>query len=98
MENAKTQAMRTANSTKKPLTDVREGVDSYLAKAEETFENATQQVTTQYERAKDYVKETDFRAMFADVKGVVVKHPVISAVTGIGIGYIIGKLLTRSRD
>lgn len=100
MENAKTQAMRTSSSaaTKKPFTDVREGVETYLQKAEETLGNATQQVTHQYERAKEYVKDADMKAMFADVKSVVVKHPIISAAAGIGIGYIIGKFLTRSKN
>jgi len=48
------------------------------------------------EQGKDYVQNTSMSQMAGDLRDVIGKHPVYSAVIGVGLGFLIGRLLTSS--
>ena len=50
------------------------------------------------QHGKEYVQTTSMSQMATDLKDVISKHPVYSAVIGLGLGYMIGRMLTGNNS
>lgn len=54
-------------------------------------------VNAQVARARTYLQESDLPSSMSEVKVLASRHPVATAVFGIGVGVILGKLLMPKR-
>lgn len=73
---------------------VEQQVNEFIASAQSWLEDAKQTVTGAVERGKQYFEENNFKDMAADVHSLIARYPVQSALVGIGIGYIVGRIFT----
>jgi len=49
------------------------------------------------QHGKEYVQSTSVTDMAGDLKDLIHRHPVYSAVIGVGIGFLVGRMLTSSK-
>jgi uncharacterized protein YjbJ (UPF0337 family) len=70
----------------------KENAGEVVEKGKEYVERGKEYV----EKGKEYVQNTSTSQMASDLKDLIVRHPVHSAVIGIGLGFLIGRLLTSS--
>lgn len=64
-------------------------------RATRTLEDATSAVGRSLEGGARYLQETDSERIRSDVSGVMRNHPVMSMAVGIGLGFLIGRFLSR---
>jgi len=76
---------------------VKEGVHDVVEKGVEKGKQAIQQGKEVLHDGADYVRSTSVSEMATDLKDLIHRHPVYSAVIGLGIGYMVGRMLTSSR-
>jgi uncharacterized protein YjbJ (UPF0337 family) len=67
------------------LTRAKSGATDVVAKGKEVIE-----------KSKDYVQNTSVSQMASDLKELIGRRPIHSAVIGVGLGFVIGRLLTSS--
>ena len=70
--------------------------DDWMHKAKESASNIVEKGKEYVEKGKEYVQNTGTSQMASDLKDLIARHPVHSAVIGIGLGFLIGRLLTSS--
>ena len=74
------------------IAKAKEGVADVMEKGKEYVEKGKEVV----EKGKEYVQNTSYSQMANDLKGLIMKNPVPSAIVGIALGFFIGRLLTNS--
>lgn len=67
-----------------------------VEKGREYVEKGVEKGKEYVEKGKEYVQHTSVSRMASDVKELISRHPVHSAVIGIGLGFLLGRLLTSS--
>jgi uncharacterized protein YjbJ (UPF0337 family) len=70
--------------------------DDWMHKAKESASDIVEKGKEYVEKGKEYVQNTGTSQMASDLKDLIARHPVHSAVIGIGLGFLIGRLLTSS--
>jgi uncharacterized protein YjbJ (UPF0337 family) len=70
--------------------------DGWLARAKEGVHDAVEKGKEYVEKGKEYVQNTSVSRMANDLKELMAKHPVHSAIIGIGLGFLVGRLLSSS--
>lgn len=75
----------TKDKVEKQVEDFFEGTGSWI-------EGAKQRVVDVAERGKQYVQENSISDMTADLRCVIRKNPIRSALVTLGIGYMLGKI------
>jgi len=75
---------------------VEKQVEEFLDTAGTWMEGAKQRVMEVAERGKQYMQENTIKDMTADIRYVIRKNPVRSTLVSIGIGFLLGKLLSSS--
>jgi len=68
----------------------------YVEKGREFVEKGVERGKEMVEKGKDYVQHTSASGMANDLKDLIARNPVQSAILGIGLGFLIGRLLTPS--
>jgi uncharacterized protein YjbJ (UPF0337 family) len=71
--------------------------DGWLTRAKEGVSDAVDKGKEYVEKGKEYVQNTSISRMASDLKELIAKHPVHSAVIGIGLGFLIGRMLTSAK-
>jgi len=74
----------------------REYVEKGVEKGREMVEKGVEKGKDLVHQGKEYVQGTSMSQMATDLKDLIGKHPVYSAVIGIGLGFIVGRMLTSS--
>lgn len=57
--------------------------------------NGVETVATKLERAGGYLREHDARTMGSDLTNVIRNHPKAAIGVGLGLGFMIGRMLSR---
>jgi len=70
----------------------REGVQQAVDKGKEVVHKGKEYA----EQGREYVQNTSVSEMANDLKELISKHPVHSAIIGIGLGFLMGRMLTSS--
>jgi uncharacterized protein YjbJ (UPF0337 family) len=91
-EKAEEQLDEFLSSSDSTMAKAKEVVGDVVEKGKEIVEKGKEYV----EKGKDYVQNTSMSRMASDLKDLIARHPVHSAVIGIGLGFLIGRLLTSS--
>ncbi len=73
-----------------------EQVNSFIASAGSWLQEARDKVVDAAEKSKQYLQETSVKDMAKDMGDLVARYPVYSALIGIGVGYLVGRLFTSS--
>jgi uncharacterized protein YjbJ (UPF0337 family) len=73
---------------------VEQQVNDFISSAQNWLEEAKQKVAEFAEQGKEYFEENSFKDMAADVRDLMVRYPVQSALIGLGVGYLIGRVFT----
>ncbi|MCE9531566.1 MAG: CsbD family protein [Planctomycetes bacterium] len=74
----------------------REYVEQGVEKAKEGVHDVVEKGKEYAEKGKEYVQNTSMSQMATDIKDLIGRNPVQSAIIGIGLGFLIGKMLTSS--
>ena len=70
----------------------KEQVADVVDKGKEYIEKGKEVV----EKGREYVQHTSSSQMATDLKDLIMKHPIHSAIMGLGIGFLVGRMLTSS--
>jgi len=74
--------------------------EGWMAKAKEQVTDAVNQarenVTQAVEKGKQYFQEHNMSEMATDMRDLVSRYPVQSAIIGVGIGFLIGRMFSAS--
>lgn len=73
---------------------VEQQVNDFISSAQNWLEEAKQKVAEFAEQGKEYFEENSVKDMAADVRDLMVRYPVQSALIGLGVGYLIGRVFT----
>ena len=84
----------TVAKVKEGAHDVIEKGKEYVEKGKEYVEKSVQQGKEMVQQGKDYVQSTSASQMATDLKDLIGKHPVYSTVIGLGLGFLVGRMLT----
>jgi len=76
--------------------DVLEKGKEIVEKGKEYVEKGREYVEKGVRDGRDYVQNSSVSQMATDLKDLIARNPVHSAVLGIGLGFLIGRLLTPS--
>jgi uncharacterized protein YjbJ (UPF0337 family) len=68
----------------------------YVDRGREYVERGVQKGREYVERGQDYVQHTSTSQMANDLRDLIARNPVQSAILGVGLGFLIGRLLTPS--
>jgi len=68
----------------------------YVERGREYVERGVQKGREYVERGQDYVQHTSSSQMASDLRDLIARNPVQSAILGVGLGFLIGRLLTPS--
>ncbi|MFT3879643.1 MAG: hypothetical protein QM703_08285 [Gemmatales bacterium] len=71
---------------------VEKQLDDFIENAGSWVEGARQRVVQAAQRGKHYIQENSISDMTADLRGVIRKNPIRSALVTLGIGYMLGKI------
>jgi len=74
------------------ISKAKEGAQDVVEKGKEVVDKGKEYV----EKGKEYVQNTSASQMASDLRDLIGKHPVYSAVIGVGLGFLIGRMLTSS--
>lgn len=91
-EKAEEQLDEFMSASEGMISKAKEGAQEVVEKGKEYVEKGKEYV----EKGKEYVQNTSASQMAGDLKELIGKHPVHSAIIGIGLGFLIGRLLTSS--
>ena len=91
-EKAEQQLEEFMSSSDGLVAKAKEGVAEVMEKGKEYVEKGKEVV----EKGKEYVQNTSYSQMGSDLKALISKHPVHSAIIGVGLGFFIGRMLTSS--
>jgi len=69
-----------------------------VEKGKEYVERGRDYVERNVREGRDYVQNTSSSQMASDLKDLIARNPVQSAILGIGLGFLIGRLLTPSNN
>jgi uncharacterized protein YjbJ (UPF0337 family) len=69
----------------------------YVEKGREYVEKGVERGKEIVHQGKDYVQHTSSSQMASDLKELISRNPVHSALIGIGLGFLLGRLLTPSQ-
>jgi len=74
----------------------RDFVEKGVERGREYVEKGVERGREMVDRGRDYVQNVNASRMAQDLQDLISRHPVQSAVIGIGLGFLIGRLLTPS--
>lgn len=77
----------TKDKVEKQVTDFLESSGSWI-------EGAKQRVVEVAERGKQYVQENSISDMTADLRSMIRKNPIRTALLSVGIGYMLGRIFS----
>ncbi len=69
-----------------------------IEKGKEIVHHGVEKGKEAVEKGKDYVQNTTMAAMVGDLKSLIGRHPVQCAIIGVGLGFLIGRLLPSNRS
>lgn len=72
----------------------KEGVQQGFQSVREGYENATESVSEAYDQGRRYLKENNIKDMAGDVRDLIGKHPLPAVLIGVGIGYMLGRMVS----
>jgi len=75
---------------------IEEQVDEFSSHASGWINEAKQRVADVAEKGKEYFREHDVGEMLSDLRGVITRYPFQSALVGIGVGYLLGRIMSPS--
>lgn len=87
------------NQTKTTLSNIENNtmLSDRIGELERKFTNKVEETkhlaAEKYNRAEQYLKNSDFRQAIDDVKKFAVKKPLTAIGIGVGLGYVVGKLM-----
>jgi uncharacterized protein YjbJ (UPF0337 family) len=96
-DKAEAQLEEFLSADESTLGKVKENVQEVVEKGMEKGKEAIQQGKEAIQHGKDYVQNTSVTDMAGDLKDLIGRHPVYSAVIGVGLGFLIGRMLTSSK-
>ena len=76
---------------------LKEGVQEVVEKGSELVEKGVEKGKEVVQQGKEYVQKTSMSEMATDLKDLIGRHPVYSAVIGVGLGFLVGRMLTSSK-
>jgi uncharacterized protein YjbJ (UPF0337 family) len=79
------------------LAKAKEGVQDVVEKGLEKGKEVVQHGKEIVQHGKEYVQNTSMSQMTTDLKDLIGKHPVYSAIIGLGLGFLVGRMLTSSK-
>jgi uncharacterized protein YjbJ (UPF0337 family) len=91
-EKAEQQLEEFMSSSDGLIAKAKEGVAEVVEKGKEYVEKGKEAVV----KGKEYVQNTSASQMASDLKDLIARHPVHSAIIGIGLGFLIGRMMTSS--
>ena len=71
---------------------VEKQMDDFFENTGSWIQSARQRVVEVAEQGKNYVQENSISDMTADLRGIIRKNPIRSALVTLGIGYMLGKI------
>lgn len=78
---------------------IAERSNQLVSEASHAVKDATHKVkekmSTQYHQVKDYLSSTDLETSLHDAKVFAGKHPIATAIFGLGLGVFVGKMMKR---
>jgi len=77
--------------------NVQEVVHQGVEKGKEALHQGMEKGKEALHQGKDYVQNHSMSEMANDLKELIGRHPVYSAVIGVGVGFLVGRLLTSSK-
>ena len=95
-EKAEEQLEEFLSSADGVIGKAKENVQEVVEKGKEYVEKGREYVEKGVREGRDYVQNTSMSQMATDLKDLIARNPVHSAVLGIGLGFLIGRLLTPS--
>jgi uncharacterized protein YjbJ (UPF0337 family) len=72
----------------------KEGMQQGYQSIREGYENATESVSEAYDQGRRYLKENNIKDMAGDVRDLIGKHPLPAVLIGVGIGYMLGRMVS----
>jgi uncharacterized protein YjbJ (UPF0337 family) len=75
---------------------VEEQLSEFVSSAGGWLEQAKNKVADVAERGREYFREHDFSDMMADCRTLIARYPIQTALLGLGVGYILGRIFTSS--
>lgn len=91
-EKAEQQLEEFMSGSEGLVAKAKEGVAEVVEKGKEYVEKGKEVVG----KGRDYIQNTSTSQMGKDLKELIMKHPVHSAIIGVGLGFFIGRMLTSS--
>jgi uncharacterized protein YjbJ (UPF0337 family) len=72
----------------------KEGVQQGYQSVREGYETATEKVADAYDQGRKYLQQNNFKDMAGDVRDLIGRHPLPAVLIGIGIGYMLGRMVS----
>jgi len=60
----------------------------------EGYEQAQEKVVDAYDKGRQYLQQSSFKDMTVDMRDLIGKHPLPAVIVGIGIGYMLGRMVS----
>ena len=73
---------------------VEKQMDDFFENSSSWIQSAKQRVVEVAEQGKQYVQENSISDMTADLRSVICKNPIRTALVSLGIGYMLGKIFS----
>ena len=60
----------------------------------EGYDAATEKVVDAYDQGRKYLQQNNIKDMAGDVRDLIGRHPLPAVLIGIGIGYMLGRMVS----
>jgi len=74
----------------------KEGAQEVVDRGREYVEKGVERGKEMVDKGREYVQNANASRMANDLQDLISRHPVQSAIIGVGLGFLIGRLLTPS--
>lgn len=103
-EKAEEQLEEFMSASDSTIAKAKEGVQhavekgkEYIEKGVEKGKEVVQQGKEMVQHGRDYVQGTSLSEMGTDLKELIGRHAVYSTIIGVGLGFLVGRMLTSSK-
>jgi len=93
-EKAEDELNDWASKAQSLLERAKEGVQQGYQSLREGYDHATESVSDAYDQGRRYLKENNIKDMAGDVRDLIGKHPLPAVLIGVGIGYMLGRMVS----
>lgn len=93
-EKAEDEINAWATSAQNLFERAKEGVQSGFQSIREGYDAAQEKVVDAYDQGRKYLQQSNLKDMAGDVRDLIGRHPLPAVLVGLGIGYMLGRMVS----